>query len=207
MRADDVTRAVSLAVTTLTPAEKDDWTRPAGPLTWTCWETAEHMADCLFGYAAQLTPSVPSTTTWVKFGYQERRTGGPYLTMWVEPKEGAPALLEVLESAGGLLAAVVATVPPTRVSFHSYGPSDPSGFAAMGVVEVLLHTSDIAAGFDLPFAPPPELCTAALGRLFPSAPTDTDPWQTLLWSTGRADLPGHDRKTSWKWDGAPRSRA
>ncbi|MEU8815893.1 hypothetical protein [Actinoplanes sp. NPDC048796] len=207
MKADDVTRAVSLAVSALTPAEKQDWTRPADSLTWTCWETAEHMADALFGYAGQLTPPNPSTTTWVRFGYQQRRPEGPYLTMYVEHDEGVPALLEVLESCGGLLAAVIATVPPDRMSFHSYNASDSSGFAAMGVVEVLVHTHDIARAFDLPWTPPAEMCAAALTRLFPWAPTDTDPWPTLLWATGRTDLPGQAHQTSWKWDGSPRDLA
>ncbi len=31
-----------------------------------------------------------------------------------------------------MLAALIGTVPPDRRSFHSYGPSDASGFAAMG---------------------------------------------------------------------------
>ncbi|MEV4345605.1 DinB family protein [Actinoplanes sp. NPDC049596] len=207
MRADDVTRAVSLAITTLTPADKHDWSRPAGTLTWTCWETVEHLADCHFGYAAQLTPAHPSTTTWVKFGYRQPRPEGPALTLYVEPEEGAGALLEVLESSAGLLSAVVATVPPDRMSFHSYGPSNASGFAAMAVVEVLTHTHDIAQGLDLTWTPPADLCTAALRRLFPWAPTDTDPWETLLWATGRADLPGQEHQTSWKWDGTPRDPA
>ena len=42
-----------------------------------------------------------------------------------------------------------------------------------------------------------------LARLFPDAPGDEDRWTVLLWSTGRADLPGRARVTSWEWHGAP----
>ncbi|SNY04834.1 hypothetical protein [Paractinoplanes atraurantiacus] len=203
MNPDDVTRAVSLSIDTLSAALKGDWNVPAGPLTWTCWETAEHMADDLFTYAAQLAPPTPSTSTYLRFGWQHRRPAGPGLTVFVDPAEGTPALLEVLESCGAMLAAVVTAAPPEKLSFHNYGASNASGFAAMGVVEVLVHTNDIALGLDLPWTPPAELCAGALGRLFPWAPTDTDPWQTLLWATGRSELPGHEPQTSWRWNGAP----
>jgi len=40
------------------------------------------------------------------------------------------------------------------------------------------------------------LCAAVLDRLFPGAPAG-DPVEVLLWSTGRADLDGRPRVTSW----------
>ncbi|MBM2617310.1 hypothetical protein JIG36_17285 [Actinoplanes sp. LDG1-06] len=204
MDADDVTRAVGLAIETLSEAEDRDWSVRAGDLTWTCWETTEHMADDLFMYASQLSLAAPSVTAHVPYGYQSRREGGPYLTVFVDPAQRPAGLLQVLESCGGLLAAVVATAPPERRSFHNYGPSDPSGFAAMGVVEVIVHMHDLAAGLGLTWEPPEDLCARALTRLFPEAPADEDPWATLLWSTGRADRPGHPRPEKWKWDGSPR---
>jgi hypothetical protein len=124
--------------------------------------------------------------------------------VFVDPADGAAGLLEVFEACGSLLTAMVHTAPPGRQSFHNYGPSDPSDFAAMGVVEVLVHMHDVAAGLDLDWSPPGDLCAAALRRLFPQAPGDTDPWAALLWSTGRRDLPGRPAPTGWTWDGAPR---
>ena len=76
-------------------------------------------------------------------------------------------------------------------------------FAAMGVVEVLVHTHDVATGLDLAWAPPADLCRGALSRLFPGAPSAGEPWPTLLWATGRADLPGLPAQVSWTWDGTP----
>ena len=205
MIADDVTRAATLARETLATAAHLDWHRPAGSLDWSCWETVEHMSDDLFTYAAQLGPTNPSTTTHVPFGWYQRREGGPPLTVFVDPAEGPTGLLQVFEACGGMLAAAVGTVPPDRRSYHAYGPSDASGFAAMGVVEVLVHTHDVATGLDLAWSPPADLCAGALSRLFPTAPSTGEPWPTLLWATGRADLPGRPTRTSWTWDGTPRA--
>jgi len=125
------------------------------------------------------------------------------LTIFVDPAEGPSGLLQVFESCGAMLAAMVGAVPTDRRSFHAYGPSDASGFTVMGVVEVLVHMHDIATALGLPWSPPADLCTGALCRLFPAVPIG-DPWPTLLWATGRAELPGRPRRTSWTWDGAPR---
>lgn len=203
MIADDVTGAATLARDTLEAAVDQDWEKPAGELEWSCWETVEHMIDDLFAYAAQLAPTRPSTTTHVPFGWQQFREGGPELTVFVDRKEGPAALLHVFEASASMLAAQVATAPPDRVSFHWYGPSDASGFAAMGVIEILVHTYDVAAACGLTWSPPADLCAGALRRLFPDAPAGHGPWPTLLWATGRTELPGHPRRTSWTWDGTP----
>ncbi|MFG3702705.1 hypothetical protein ACGF5C_33270 [Micromonospora sp. NPDC047620] len=205
MIADDVTRTAELARETLAAATHLDWQKPAGDLEWSCWETVEHMSDDLFVYAAQLGPANPSTSAHVPFGWQRRRSGGPPLTIFVDPGEGPSGLVQVFETCGAMLAAMVDAAPPDRLSFHAYGPSNPSGFAAMGVVEVLVHMHDVAVGLDLTWSPPADLCTGALRRLFPSAPSDGEPWPTLLWATGRANLPGLPAQSSWTWDGAPRA--
>jgi hypothetical protein len=204
MDAHDVRRAVRLAVQVLEPAVDRDWQVPARGLTWSCWETVEHVADDLFTYAAQLGPARPSLTTHVPFGWRYHRDGGPGLGIFADPGAGQAGLLQVLEVSGAMLAAMVATVSADRRSFHNYGPSDPSGFAAMGVVEVLVHIHDVAGGLGLDWLPPADLCGAALDRLFPDAPADVEPWPALLWCTGRADLPGRPAPTTWKWDGSPR---
>ncbi|MGC5413416.1 VOC family protein, partial [Streptomyces sp. DT225] len=62
---------------------------------------------------------------------------------------------------------------------------------------------DIASALGVSWEPPAGLCDRALARLFPGAPDDEDRWAVLLWSTGRAELPGRERVTSWKWRSAP----
>ncbi|MFD9503869.1 VOC family protein [Streptomyces sp. NPDC060035] len=201
--ADDVARAVHLAVDVLKESPADDWHVPAGSLEWDCWETVEHLSDDLFAYAVQLGPRKPPVDTEVPYRWAREREGGPANSVFASPKAGAAGLLQTLEASGALLTAMVRTTPPDVRSHHVFGLSDPEGFAAMGIVETLVHTHDVAEGLSLSWTPPADLCDRVLARLFPDAPDDADRWTVLLWSTGRADLPGHDRVTSWKWHGAP----
>jgi len=74
------------------------------------------------------------------------------------------------------------------------------------VVEVVVHMHDVAAGLHVAWTPPEDLCDRVLYRLFPDAPTDTARWPTLLWATGRGDIPGRERVTGrWRWYAAPRA--
>ncbi|WP_406150168.1 VOC family protein [Streptomyces sp. NBC_01012] len=204
--ADDVTLAVRLAADTLATSPEADWHIPAGSLTWDCWETVEHLGDDLFAYAVQLGPRTPPLESEVPYRWRADREGGPRNSVFANPEAGTAGLLQTLEASGALLAAMVRTASPALRSYHSYGVSDPEGFAAMGVVETLVHTHDVAAGLSLSWTPPRDLCDRVLARLFPDAPDDEDRWTVLLWSTGRADLPGRDRLTAWKWHGAPPAR-
>ncbi|MEV1021851.1 hypothetical protein [Streptomyces sp. NPDC050264] len=203
--ADDVTRAVELAVTALRPALDADWDVPAGSLEWTCWETGEHLADDLFWYAAKIGSPRPSTDEREPFGGSRRRPEGPRNTITAEPAVGPAGLLQVIEGCGGLLAAVTRVTPATARAHHVFGISDPEGFAAMGVVETLLHAHDLARGLGVDFAAPAGLCARTLHRLFPDAPDGVEPWPALLWLTGRGDLPGRERVGKWRWYGAPRA--
>lgn len=192
-----------MAVATLANALAADWHVQAGELDWDCWETLEHTADGLFAYAAQLAPARPPLDDFVPLRWQRDRPEGPPNVVFVDRAVGPAGLLQVLETGGGLLAAMVRTVSPQARAFHAYGVSDPEGFAAMGVVETLVHTHDVTAGLALPWAPPADLCDRALARLFPDAPKDTDRWPTLLWATGRAELPTHPRHAFDRWHSAP----
>jgi hypothetical protein len=103
--------------------------------------------------------------------------------------------LRTVTGVGRLLSCVLAASDSTVRAWH-WGSTDPSGFAALGVNETLMHTYDITQGLGIGWRPPALLSKAVLARLFPGAPAG-DPVQVLLWSTGRADLPGHPRVTSW----------
>lgn len=202
--ASDVDEVVALAIATLRKADPAAWDRMAGTMTWTCWETVEHLADDLFAYAAQLGPKSPPSKHWVPFQMSKRREGGPENSVHAEPGDGPEGLLEVLDACGAFLVAMVRTADPALRAHHGFGLSDPNGFAAMGVVETLVHMHDLAEGLELVWEPPTDLCARTVARLFPDAPTDTDPWATLLWATGRGDLPGRERLTSWRWDSTVR---
>ncbi|REG01582.1 mycothiol maleylpyruvate isomerase-like protein [Asanoa ferruginea] len=198
-----MTTAVALLRTTLRDVPDDAWDVPAGTLTWTCWETIEHTADDLFAYALQIAPSDPPQDTHMPAGWKYLREGGPALTIFVERDSGTLGLLRVLEGCGAMLAGVVAAAPADRLSHHGYGISDPEGFAAMGVVETLVHGFDVAGTLGVTFQPPADLCQRVIDRLFPDLPEHPDPWERLLWATGRGMLPGHPKRDSWRWDGRP----
>lgn len=200
MTADDLERAVWSAVDLLHRAPAESWDRPAGTLRWTCWETVEHLADDLFAYAAQLGPRTPPQDGPVPFVWWNRRPDGPANVVHADRSAGPSGLLRVLEAAGGLLAAVVRTASPDDRAYHVYGVSDAGGFATMGIVETLVHTHDLAEGLELRWDPPADLCSKVLGRLFPDVDPG-DPWPTLLWATGRAELAGRPRRTEWRWYG------
>jgi mycothiol maleylpyruvate isomerase-like protein len=198
--ADDVDLAVRLTTEAFTGAA-DNWDAPAGTLEWTCWETAEHVADDLFFYATQL-----GARAWpreVPFGYGALREGGPELTITAKRAAGPAGLLQVVEACGALLTAVVRTASPDARAHHVFGDGDAEGFAAMGIVEVLVHGHDIAAGLGVDWQPPAGLCARVLARLFPDVVPTADPWRTLLWATGRADLPDRSRRTEWRWHSGP----
>lgn len=201
----EVEEAVDAMARALHAVRDRDWHVPAGGLEWTCWETVEHVCDDLFAYAGQLGPKAPPLDRYVPFGTRERRPGGPDETIFTEPGVGVDGLLMALWACGGLLAATVKTAPPDTRAYHGYGISDPAGFAAMGVVEILVHMHDIAEGLGIEWIPDGDMCRSVLDRLFPDAPTDTDPWPTLLWATGRGDIPGHARLSSWRWDSTVRT--
>ncbi|WP_435602263.1 hypothetical protein [Streptomyces sp. bgisy130] len=202
--ADDLDRAVQLAVSVLRQAPPTDWDARAGSLEWDCWETVEHLSDDLFAYAVQLGPRKPPLERNVPFVWESRRDGGPANAVHADRTAGPAGLLQVLEASGALLVAMVRTTPPKVRAHHVFGVSDPAGFAAMGAVETLVHTHDLTEGLGLDWNPPADLCARVLARLFPDVPDADDPWRALLWATGRAELAGQPRRTTWRWDASVR---
>lgn len=181
MGGQDVEQAVAEMVRVLTPYESADWRSRAGTLDWSCWTTAAHVAHDLLAYAGQLAA----------------RPDDAYLPFDLKVRDDASPrdLLRIVTASGLLLSNVLAASEPSARAWH-WGPTDPSGFAALGVNETLMHTFDITAGLGIAWHPPDALCKAVLARLFPDASGD-DPVRVLLWSTGRADIPGRPRRTSW----------
>jgi uncharacterized protein (TIGR03083 family) len=176
-----VERATEDMLRVLTPYAPADWHVPAGSLTWTCWTTAAHVAHDLTAYAMQFSA----------------RAQHRYLPLDLRVRPGTPPheILEITSAAGHLLATTLAAAPPDARAWH-WGPTDASGFAALGVNETLVHTYDISQGLGIPWLPPADLAAAVLDRLFPEAPPG-DPVRALLWCTGRIALPDRPRRTSW----------
>ncbi|MFD7630315.1 maleylpyruvate isomerase N-terminal domain-containing protein [Streptomyces sp. NPDC059851] len=182
----DVELALSAMREALNPYVEADWSVRAGPLEWDCRATAAHVAHDLLAYAGQVAA----------------RPADAYLPfdLVVHPEAEPREVLGVVAASGSLLVGALSAADPQVRAWH-WGPCDPAGFAAMGVAEVLLHTHDIAEGLGVPWLPPARPCAAVLQRLFPEAPSG-DPARVLLWCTGRGELGGRPRLTSWRWRSA-----
>ncbi|MGV9271403.1 maleylpyruvate isomerase N-terminal domain-containing protein [Kitasatospora sp. NPDC003701] len=199
---DDLALTLRLAAATLRGAPADaDWSRPAGTLAWDCWATVEHLADDLLAYAAQLGPQNPPRDRYVPFRSVRLSPGAPNSFVYAQRESGPDGLVEVLEASGALMVAIARTASPDTRAYHPWGLADPAGFTAMSLVETLVHLHDVAQGLGLPWEPPAEVCHRTLGRLFPDVRPDpaAGPWPTLLWATGRGELPGRPRRTDWRW--------
>ncbi|MDN3245598.1 GNAT family N-acetyltransferase [Streptomyces sp. ZSW22] len=188
MGGEQVEEAVAGAVALLRTATDRDWEAVrAGRPEWNCRQTAEHIAGVLIAYAGQLVGR--ATQAWVPFD------------ITLDDGTGNEGCLHVIETAGALFAATLRTTPREVRAFHPYPfrSANREGFAAMGVTEVLVHTHDIAEGLGLTYEPPARLCADVLARIFPHVQPGTDPWRTLLWATGRGELPGRVPVTEWRW--------
>lgn len=163
------------------------WAAPAGDVEWSCRDTAVHVADDLFSYASQIIAEPQ----------------GSYLPIdiVVDPNATNRQILDAIVMCGQMLEQAVENAHPEARGWHPYGVSDGSGFAAMGAVEILVHTYDMASGLGLEWKPPAALCAPLLDRLFPNAPTG-DPAAVLLYCCGRAPLGERPRLEAWSWDSA-----
>jgi hypothetical protein len=198
---DDLDSTLRAATDALLEVVDRDWDIPASGLTWTCRGTVDHVADDLFAYAGQIATSTPEVDTYVAFDFFADRDGEPACAVHAKRDRGNAGLVQILDACGGMLSALARTRPPDVRGWHTSGVSDPHGFAAMGTVEVLLHLYDVAEPLGLTWDPQPGVVRRVLGRLFPEAPSEGDPWQILLRLTGRDPEKPLD---SWQWDGTVR---
>lgn len=178
-------RAVTESAEALARGVDLDWSVPAHGLTWSCRSTAEHLADCHISYALLVTG--------------RRMESYLPLELVLEEKADIAGIVATVRATGAVLGSVLSTAPTDLVVWHPYGMADLSAVAGMGIIETLVHTWDIASALGLAFAPDADLCGLTLGRMFPEVPAGEDPWQALLWATGRSDLADRPRRTAWRW--------
>jgi uncharacterized protein (TIGR03083 family) len=184
--ADDVTAAAAAVLDVLEPLTGRDWSVRAGDLEWSCAATASHIAHDLTKYAAMVAG----------------RVDGSYLRfrVVVSPDEPPAEILRIVGATAQLLVAAVATAPDDARAWH-HGAADRSGFAAMGIGELLVHTFDVTAGLGVAWRPPARLAELVLARLLPDVSGD-DPALDLLWATGRLDRGGSPPARDWVWRAA-----
>jgi len=186
MTGDDL-RAAGAAVQELF-ARVPDGAVPVPTLGTDAVGVAAHITSCLTWYATDLVAGADEATAF---------------ELVRQPDASLAEVLTQLRAATEVLARVVDAAPPTERGFHPWGSADASGFAGMGCAELLLHAGDLADDQGLAWTPPPGLAAATRARLFRWAPDDADPWTSLLWATGRGELPGRDPVTTWRWHCAP----
>jgi hypothetical protein len=188
--AGDLVEATLHSRAALTPLQDSErWTENATDLDWSCRDTLDHVINALVYYAGNLARRTPTRPAFL-------RTGAPDLS--------PPELLDVLESAGAVLAGVVRGSPPDARAYHRAGMADPSGFAAMGCAEILVHTEDIATALGGSYRGPDGVTDRVIRRLFPWAPEHADTWERFRWCVGRGALPSHERQgPDWWWWCAP----
>jgi hypothetical protein len=201
MTPDDVRHATQWLANELRarPEDRYDYDQPSHGLAWSVWRTVEHVIDDLLVYALQVAGRAQA-------GYLPLVGADGGEVAHCDRSAGVLGLTATLEACGELLAAQVQAQPPTERAYHPYGESDPAGFAAMGVVEALVHGWDVLTALDDAVAELPEdLCAKVLDRLFPGSPRDLgSPQDVLLWQTGREELAGRGRLTTWRWDATVR---
>ena len=194
MDGSDLRQCARASTSFLTSTVGLDWDRLIPGMLWSVREVVAHISEVLLWNAGNLSAGPAELTT---------------LELTVLRSAEPQQLIETITASSALLGYVVDGVPPGQRGWHPEGLADATGFSAMGCDELLVHTSDAARGLGLDFEPPEVLSQVVLRRLFPWAPRDTDTWETLLWATGRADLPGLERQVHWhphtaplsEWDG------
>jgi hypothetical protein len=153
-----VVSASEVCAEALAPFIERDWRSVrAHDLDWSVWDTIVHVNDLYF-YAAQTLLA----------------DEGDYICFELAADDHATPerLLAALAVQARLLTAAVAVADPNSRAHHVYGASDPTGFAAMGAVETLIHTYDAVQGLDKSstWRPPDDLAIPVLKRLFPHTP-------------------------------------
>jgi len=185
----DIVAAADVCRQAMAPHVDDDWSVTAGSLEWDCRRTLDHIADALCFYAGSAASRAKVRIASVRGG---------------NANASVAQLVEAIGTAANILTVVTREMPPDARGFHPAGMADATGFVGMACTETLVHSYDISQGLGFDLQPSGELCASVLRRLFPWVTELGDPWQTLLWTTGRITLP--DRvgvEPDWYWQCAP----
>lgn len=177
---DDFESVSSLALEAWTVGMHEDWSVPAGELTWSCHQTADHVIDCVFSYAFM-------------FASRRERSYPPFGELHALPEARPRHLIEGLRAVTTMLSAVIRTAPPDARAVIRRWPQveigGPDDFAARGGHELILHAYDVCQGLGVAFDPPRDACRRlfAVTRDWPVGtlePTD-DAWFDLVERSGR----------------------
>jgi hypothetical protein len=165
-------------VTQLSAVDGRDWSQPAGSLAWSCRDTADHLIDCIFSYAFQLSARCKGDFL-------------PFQELHASSEATNRDLVVGLLGIGRLFAAVLRATPEDVRAGDGVVELDATGWAQRGAYELVLHTYDILHGLGEAFEPPPDLCEWVLGSKTlwmldtRRASEIHTPWKSLLVASGR----------------------
>lgn len=178
MTPDECQEAVELAVAALAGVGAEDWSRRAGTLEWSCWQTVDHVVDCVFSYVLQIAARAEA-------GFL------PFQELHAEPEARPDDLIAALRATTTMFLAVVRTSPPHTRASDGVAMLSLSDWCARASHEVLVHTHDTVSTFDRALVVPDHLCRAiwsceAVWMLDRHAsPPRCPPWPALLVASGR----------------------
>jgi Mycothiol maleylpyruvate isomerase N-terminal domain len=187
---DDVLAAAEQCRVLLTSVVGQDWSVPVPGLEFSVASVLAHAANAALWYSADM------------WSGREDNAAFDVKVLVDAPNK---KILTSIEVGARVLACAVDAAPGDLRGFHPFGSPDPSGFAAMACDELLVHAADAAAALDRTFRGDERLAAEVLARLYPWHTVDGDPWETLLWANGRAELSGRPFQSSWRWHCEPLS--
>ncbi len=124
-----------------------DWSLRAGMLEWNCWQTVDHMVDCVFSYAMQVAGRVQT-------GFL------PFRELHADAKAANGNLLAGLGAVGQIFQDVVSYAGPGTTTSDGLVSLDVGDWCAGAAYELVLHTYDVAIGLGVGWELPSGLCTA-----------------------------------------------
>ncbi len=155
-----------------------DWSKLALGLEWTCWQTVDHVIDCLFSYALQVAAQAPA-------GFL------PFRELHAQPSATPDDLLLGLRGILAALQAVLDAAPRGATASDGVLALSPTDWRARSAYELALHTYDVVSAFGMDFSLSDELtcslikCDTLWMMDSEIARAATDPWGGLLAGSGR----------------------
>jgi hypothetical protein len=158
-----------------------DWSAPAGSLEWSCWQTVDHMIDCVFSYAFQLASGA---------------LGGflPFHELHATSEADPSELVAGLKGINELFSCLLGSLPNDAEASDGAFVLGVDDWAARAAYEMLLHTHDVVLGLGGRFDPPSSTCAWVIGspKLWMldrgRITTTTSPWEALLVGSGRMPI-------------------
>jgi hypothetical protein len=176
---DELAELLQWVLGALDEAVEGDWSKPAGTLEWTCFQTIDHVIDCVFSYSMQVAARAPS-------GFL------PFSELHALPSATPRDLISGLRAVGAMFLAVVRESPADTLASDGVVELDLWGWCSRAAYEIALHGHDVLSGLGSNAQLPVEICRSIVDDeslwMFDRdrARGAPDPVTALLLGAGRA---------------------